>query len=415
MSRIAYLIASSFFASAFLAAEHPACNHQRSAFHYSKELGLSGQLRIVEDIVILKDGTLLQGEIGELPVLKFPLGKIHLPVEQVEAFISDKGGLFKLRTRKNELYIGNVEQRHLFFKGSRTVIDLGEVDVVLFKPRDLVDSLSDQMLAVGEDFDLNALNEIPDDLDEENEIEFISLSKEVKPVDEAKGLLALRRCQKCSLKPAPDRVPYIDFPIKDAPEEEEKEGVIEVPELQDPPENPVVRVNACKIQTESVPRVYDGLVYVDAARVGETGFYIRPKKVTNREYKQFVDAINYRTPIHWLGGAIPSGMEDDPVVNVTYRDAFLYSVWAGKRLPSQEDLSIATELNVILTDKGDQSAEWTATPTMQSVKSPQSSDSVKIGQSFFPSHEVFSRNRIISMNNDDANSCTGFRTALDAH
>jgi len=233
-------------------------------------------------------------------------------------------------------------------------------------------------------------------------------------------------------------MPHAEFSMDDPPlpevDEEEVEiesPIIEVPVLPDEPqkypprEGPSARVNVSKVLTtpsfpysedpKTAPREYDGLIYVKAGRSDGLGFYIKPRKVTNLEYKKFVDAINYRTPIHWVGGSIPPGMEDDPVVNVSYRDAFLYSVWAGKRLPSEEELVRSVETSVILTDPNDQSAEWTSTPTLRSVKYPQSGTAAKIGQSFSPSHQVFSRYRIVSLNNDDSNNYTGFRTAIDAH
>lgn len=61
------------------------------------------------------------------------------------------------------------------------------------------------------------------------------------------------------------------------------------------------------------------------------GFDIDVTPVTNRAYGEFVDATNY---------PMPEGLfehralrPDHPVVNVTWKDALCYALWAGKRLP----------------------------------------------------------------------------------
>ena len=57
--------------------------------------------------------------------------------------------------------------------------------------------------------------------------------------------------------------------------------------------------------------------------------------VTNAEYKQFVDATGHRAPDHWKDGQIPSGKEQHPVVEVSWRDAVAFCQWAGVQLPSE--------------------------------------------------------------------------------
>ena len=70
-------------------------------------------------------------------------------------------------------------------------------------------------------------------------------------------------------------------------------------------------------------------VYLDA-------FYIDEKEVTNREYKKFVDATQFpELPGHWEEGVYPEGKGDLPVTNVTWREALTYTLWAGKRLPTE--------------------------------------------------------------------------------
>ena len=293
-------------------------------------------------------------------------------------------------------------------------------------------------LAVGEDFDFNGPDETSADPDTGEDVEFISRGYSSRePMQKIDTIakeeqLAYRKCRRCLNRPTSDSIPHADFSMDEPTLMVEVEVppvefpvLPEEPQVSEPREGPSARVNVSKIQATpsfpysgdqtSAPRVYDGLIYANAALSDGSGFYIKPQKVTNSDYKKFVDAINYRTPIHWIGGAIPSGLEDEPVVNVTYRDAFLYSVWAGKRLPTEEELSIAAEMNLILSDPNEQSAEWTSTPTMRSVRYPQSTSSVRMGRLFPPSHQVFSRNHIVSMNNDEANNYTGFRTAHNAH
>ena len=64
-------------------------------------------------------------------------------------------------------------------------------------------------------------------------------------------------------------------------------------------------------------------------------YYIDKTEVTNWDYKKFVDATERRAPVHWDGAAIPPGLEDHPVVWVSWEDAKAYVEWIGARLPSE--------------------------------------------------------------------------------
>lgn len=64
-------------------------------------------------------------------------------------------------------------------------------------------------------------------------------------------------------------------------------------------------------------------------------FYIDRNPITNSEYQIFVLATKYPSPPHWGGSQVPKGLEQTPVVNVSYKDAEKYAAWAGRRLPTQ--------------------------------------------------------------------------------
>lgn len=77
-------------------------------------------------------------------------------------------------------------------------------------------------------------------------------------------------------------------------------------------------------------------VYVD-------GFWMDKYEVTNAAYGEFVRAKGHRAPSGssgwntWGRSGPPSGMENHPVVNVSWEDARAYCAWAGKRLPSEAE------------------------------------------------------------------------------
>jgi formylglycine-generating enzyme required for sulfatase activity len=64
------------------------------------------------------------------------------------------------------------------------------------------------------------------------------------------------------------------------------------------------------------------------------GFWIDVFPVTNLQYAEYVRATGRPPPQHWDGGSIPEGMEQHPVVWVTWRDAVEYAAWRDKRLPT---------------------------------------------------------------------------------
>ncbi len=71
--------------------------------------------------------------------------------------------------------------------------------------------------------------------------------------------------------------------------------------------------------------------------------------VTNADYARFLAATGYRPDEpenflrHWIGGAPPPGRENHPVVYVDLNDARAYALWAGKRLPTEEEWQFAAQ------------------------------------------------------------------------
>ena len=63
-------------------------------------------------------------------------------------------------------------------------------------------------------------------------------------------------------------------------------------------------------------------------------YYIDANLVTNRKYYDFMRATDHPAPAHWVNNAIPEGMADFPVVNITWDEAEAYAAWAEKRVPS---------------------------------------------------------------------------------
>lgn len=130
-------------------------------------------------------------------------------------------------------------------------------------------------------------------------------------------------------------------------------------------------------------------------------FLISSHMVTNREYRKFVDAVHYHNPSHWMGGEIPEGMADEPVVNVSFRDAYLYSIWIGRRLASNAELE-AAKAQGALEDVDLNLREWTQTRGD--------------GKGSVLKKRLFSHTdpaSVESMGKDDSDRKLGFRLAAD--
>ena len=74
--------------------------------------------------------------------------------------------------------------------------------------------------------------------------------------------------------------------------------------------------------------------------------------VTNTQYARFVRDTGHDHPCHWDEGQIPSGLEDHPVVNVSFQDANAYCQWLSQitgrscRLPQEEEWEKAARGNM---------------------------------------------------------------------
>lgn len=67
------------------------------------------------------------------------------------------------------------------------------------------------------------------------------------------------------------------------------------------------------------------------------GFYIDRFEVTNRQYKEFINATNHSAPDNWTGKDYQLLKDFEPVVGITYQDALDYAAWHGGRLPTEAE------------------------------------------------------------------------------
>ena len=73
-------------------------------------------------------------------------------------------------------------------------------------------------------------------------------------------------------------------------------------------------------------------------------YYLSKYKVTNAQYKEFVDATGHKAPSYWKNGTYPAGKADHPVLNISYSSAAAYCSWLSSqyedwqfRLPTEAE------------------------------------------------------------------------------
>lgn len=143
--------------------------------------------------------------------------------------------------------------------------------------------------------------------------------------------------------------------------------IAEEPILEERREDPINRARD-KVEEllEADSHLAKHKTYIPPKGLSAPGFFVSPRKVTNEEYGKFVEETHYTSPNHWIGGKIPTGLESAPVVNVSYKDALIFAVWSGQRLPSSSEWERARVQGDAFEDIDDAIYEWTSTPYMTS-------------------------------------------------
>ncbi len=306
---------------------------------------------------------------------------------------------------------------------------------------------ANQLFAASEDFELQ--EGVDDSLDppveeikkgseknKESEIDFISNATKIGP--DVIAMHSQKSLDALVLQSAASEENTLDTSKSNDKEKNQEVLEKEIKSSEIPIPQPAKKTEKAKVEKKSYPILkqqlkkethvvlpvreaeinpYEGMIYVKSTKQHDTiGFYIQTNKVTNKEYKEFVDAVNYKPPTHWVRGKIPPGLEGKPVVNISYKDAFLYTVWIGKRLPTEQELLIASSNKVILSDNEDVVNEWTATPHVPSEDylDEGAVTSARIGSAFASGHVIFGNSNPKPMKNTDYNAQTGFRLAAFA-
>ncbi|MEP7274161.1 MAG: SUMF1/EgtB/PvdO family nonheme iron enzyme [Acidobacteriota bacterium] len=90
-------------------------------------------------------------------------------------------------------------------------------------------------------------------------------------------------------------------------------------------------------------RLYQGVnIEGPAHAVKVDSFYLDINEVTNRRYKEFVEAKQYPAPRHWKNnGSYEPEDAELPVTFVSWTDANNYATWKGRRLPTEKEWEYA--------------------------------------------------------------------------
>lgn len=87
-------------------------------------------------------------------------------------------------------------------------------------------------------------------------------------------------------------------------------------------------------------------------------FQIARYPVTSAGYLQFVLDAPHSLPPHWVGGQIPDGLADHPVVNVSWFDALAYCRWLSSRSGLQFRLPSEAEWEKAARGEGGNTYPW---------------------------------------------------------
>ena len=63
--------------------------------------------------------------------------------------------------------------------------------------------------------------------------------------------------------------------------------------------------------------------------------------VTNAQYALYIQDTKSKPPEHWRGSEVPPGLENHPVVNVSWHDALAYCEWLGEK--TQKPVTLPSE------------------------------------------------------------------------
>jgi formylglycine-generating enzyme required for sulfatase activity len=76
-------------------------------------------------------------------------------------------------------------------------------------------------------------------------------------------------------------------------------------------------------------------------KVTMSAFAMDKYEVTNEKYYVFVKCASYRAPKNWESGKIPEGLEQHPVVCVSWEDSDAYAEWLRMRLTTEAEWEYA--------------------------------------------------------------------------